>query len=268
MTLEAPAPPGLEDPWLVSTITVPGERGGPPGMANGGWVSGTVAGHLAGVGGGPVEVTLRAPTPLDTPVTLRVGEGVAELTDGDTLLVSARRSPGVVRAPEPVSWTEARAASARFTGHHEHPFPRCFVCGIERAPGDGLRLFPGAVASGAARLRARSGGPGPGAGRMACVLAPAAAHAGPHGRLSPAAVWAALDCPTAWVNMQPGAVALLGRLRAEVRGTLHPGEEYLVVAESAGTDGRKAYGRAGIYGRDGRLLAASEAIWISVDPRG
>ena len=27
-------------------------------------------------------------------------------------------------------------------------------------------------------------------------------------------------------------------------------------------------GRAGIYGRDGRLLAASEAIWISVDPPG
>ena len=248
LTLAAPVPPGLEDPWLISTITVPGERGGPPGMANGGWVSGTVAGHLAGTGGGPVEVTLRAPTPLDTPLTLRVGEGVATLIDGDTVLVSARLSPGVVRAPAPVSWTEARAASARFPGHHEHPFPGCFVCGTERAAGDGLRVFPGPVA-----------------GRMACVLAPAAAHAGPHGRLSPAAVWAVLDCPTAWVNMRPGAVALLGRLRAEVRGPLHPGEEYLVVAESAGTEGRKAYGRAGIYGRDGRLLAASEAIWISVD---
>jgi hypothetical protein len=257
VTLAAPVPPGLEDPWLVSTVMVPGERCGPPGLANGGWVSGTLAGHLAGAGGGPVEVTLRAPTPLDTPVTVRVGEGVAELTDGDTLLVSARRSPGMVRAPTPVSWTEARAASARFTGFHQHPFPGCFVCGTERAVGDGLRLFPGAVA----------GGPGPGAGRMACVLAPAAAHAGPHGRLSPAAVWAALDCPTAWVNMRPGAVALLGRLRAEIRGPLHPGEEYLVVAESAGTEGRKAYGRAGIYGRDGRLLAASEAVWISVDPR-
>ena len=258
MTLAGPAL-DLEDPWLVSTVTVPGERGGPPGMANGGWVSGTVAGHLAGAGGGPVAVTLRAPTPLDTPVTLRVGEGVAELTDGDTLLVSALRSPGVIRAPEPVCWTDARAASARFTGHHEHPFPRCFVCGTERAAGDGLRLFPGVV----------PGGAGPGVGcRMACVLAPAAAHAGPHGRLSPAAVWAALDCPTAWVNMRPGAVALLGRLRAEVRGPLYPGEEYLVVAESAGTEGRKAYGRAGIYGRDGRLLAASEAIWINVDPAG
>ena len=40
------------------------------------------------------------------------------------------------------------------------------------------------------------------------------------------------------------------------------------MAESAGTEGRKAYGRAGIYGRDGRLLAASDAVWISVDPAG
>jgi hypothetical protein len=79
-------------------------------------------------------------------------------------------------------------------------------------------------------------------------------------------VWAALDCPTAWVNMTPGAVALLGRLRAEVRGELHPGRSYLVVAESAGREGRKAYGRAGIYDRDGRLLAASEATWISIAP--
>ena len=244
----------LDEPWLATSLTFPADRCGPPGMANGGWVSGTVAGHLAGVGGGPVEVTLRAPTPLDTPVDLRVGEGEARLSLGDTVLVTARRSPGVVRAPAPVPWAEARVAASRFAGHHDHPFPGCFVCGTERAAGDGLRLFPGPVAGGS--------------GDIACVFVPGDTIAGPHGRLAPAAVWAALDCPTAWVDMRPGGAALLGRLRAEMRAPLVPGEEYLVVATSAGTEGRKSYGRAGIYGPDGRLVAASEAIWISVDPRG
>ena len=239
----------LPDPWLATTVTVPAERCGPPGMANGGWVSGSVAGHL---GAGPIEVTLRAPTPLDTPLDLRAADDLATLSVGDQVLVSARRSPGRVRPPAPVGRADAEAAQAEFAGFHEHPFPGCFVCGTERAVGDGLRIFTGPV---------------PGVpGRAAAVFTPDEAHAGPHGRLPVAAVWAALDCPTAWVNMAPGAVALLGRLRAEVRGDLRPGESYLVVAESAGTEGRKAFGRAGIYHRDGRLLAASEATWISIVP--
>jgi hypothetical protein len=239
----------IPDPWLATTVTIPAERCGPPGMANGGWVSGSVAGHL---GAGPIEVTLRAPTPLDTPLDLRAADDLATLSAGDQLLVSARRSRGTLRAPAPVDWAAARAAEAGFVGHHDHPFPGCFVCGTERAAGDGLRIFPGPL----------PGSPG----RAAAVFTPAEAHAGRHGRLPVAAVWAALDCPTAWVNMAPGAVALLGRLRAEVRGELHPGRSYQVVAETAGREGRKAYGRAGIYGRDGRLLAASEATWISVAP--
>jgi hypothetical protein len=239
----------MPDPWLATTITIPAGRCGPPGMANGGWVSGSVAGHL---GAGPIEVTLRAPTPLDTPLDLGAADDVATLSVDDELLVSARRSPGTVRAPAPVDWHLAAAAEAGFAGHHDHPFPGCFVCGTERAVGEGLRIFPGPL-------------PGTPA-RAAAVFTPAEAHAGPHGRLPAAAVWAALDCPTAWVNMAPGAVALLGRLRAEVRGELHPGRSYQVVAESAGQEGRKAYGRAGIYDRDGRLLAASEATWISVAP--
>ena len=32
---------------------------------------------------------------------------------------------------------------ARYVGHRRHNFPSCFVCGPERAPGDGLRDFPG-----------------------------------------------------------------------------------------------------------------------------
>jgi hypothetical protein len=239
----------VADPQLATTVSVPDARRGPPGMGNGGWVCGTVAAHL---GAGPVEVTLRAPTPLDTPLELRVADDHASLSQGEGLLATARRSPGRLQAPAPVDWDEAVAAESGFVGHHDHPFPGCFVCGTGRAVGDGLRIFPGPVASDP--------------GRMAAVFSPLDADAGPQGHVTPAAVWAALDCPTAWVNMAPGSVALLGRLRAEVHGELFPGREYLVVAESGGAEGRKAVGRAGIYDRDGHLLAASEAIWISPRP--
>jgi hypothetical protein len=240
-------------------LPFPAERCGPPGMANGGWVSGSVAGHLAAAAGpGAVEVTLRAPTPLGIPLDLRVGDDLVVLRDGERVLVEARPSSVPVAAPPPVSPAVARAAGERFHGHHEHPFPGCFVCGIDRA--DGLRVFPGPVDP-----PATPASPGGDPVTVAATFSPSAALAGADGTLPAAAVWAALDCPTAWVNMRPGAVALLGRLRAQVHGRLHAGEHYQVVAQSAGVDGRKAYGRAAVYAPDGVLVGASEATWISVD---
>jgi hypothetical protein len=237
-------------------LPFPEDRCGPPGMVNGGWVSGSVAGHLAAAATGPVEVTLRAPTPLGTPLDLDVRDDLAVLRDGERVLVEARPSPGQVQAPPPVAWAAARTAAERFPGHTEHPFPRCFVCGTERAAGDGLRVFPGPARG------SSHGGPA----TVAALFTPAAAHAGAGGLLPAHAVWAALDCPTAWVNMRPGAVALLGRLRVQVHGRLHAGEHYQVVAQSAGLDGRKAYGRAAVYDRGGQCIGASEATWISITP--
>ena len=236
----------IPDPDLATSVTIPAELCGPPGAANGGWVCGTVAGHL---GPGPVDVTLRAPTPLDTMLDLRAADDQATLSLGDDVLVAARRSPGAVAAPGLVDWADARAAEAGFVGHRTHAFPGCFTCGTERAVGDGLRIFPGPVAGAD--------------GRVATVFTPQDVHAGPHGRLPVAAVWAALDCPTFWASHPQGGVALLGRLRAEVRGDAQPGEAYLVVAEPGGRDGRKTFGRSAIYRRDGHLLAAAEAVWVS-----
>lgn len=232
---------------VEQTVAIPATRCGPPGVANGGWVSGVVAEPL---GDGPVEVTLHAPTPLETGLDLRMSGDGATLSRDGQVLVTAQRSPGTVHAPAPLAWSDAWDAEADFAGHRSHPFPGCFACGTDRKVGDGLRIFPGPVA----------GEPG----RVAGVFTPGPAHAGPDGRLPSAAVWAALDCPTAWVNMDEGDAFLLGRLRAEIRGVLWVGRSYVVVAESDGTEGRKAFGRAALYDRGGRLLAASEATWIRV----
>jgi hypothetical protein len=66
---------------VTETTIVPERFCGPPGMANGGWISGLAASFLTGTG--PVEVTLRAPTPLETDVSgwvhLRPGGGAALL---------------------------------------------------------------------------------------------------------------------------------------------------------------------------------------------
>jgi hypothetical protein len=243
---DASRDPVIPEPWLTTTFTVPAARCGPPGTANGGWVSGALAGHL---GSGPAVVTLHRPTPLDVPLEVRAADDDATLSHDGRVLAHARRSPLGVRAPAPVAWDIAVGAERHFAGHHDHPFPGCFVCGTDRAPGDGLRIFPGPLAD--------TGG------RVAAVFTPGPAHAGPRGDLPRAAVWAALDCPTAWVNMAPGEVMLLGRLQVEVHGDLVAGTPYVVVAESDGRDGRKSYGRAGIYHRDGSLLAASRATWIT-----
>ena len=94
-----------------------------------------------------------------------------------------RRSPGTR------PWRPART----FAGHHEHPFPGCFVCGTDRGDGDGLRLFAGPVA----------GLPG----TVAAAYTPHPAHTHDGRRLPPAAVWA---CSTA---RAPGSPTAPGRSR-------------------------------------------------------
>ena len=237
----------VADPWLRTTVCFPAGRCGPPGMVNGGWVSGSVAGHL---GTGPVEVLLRNPTPLDSPLELRAADDHAVLMDDTTVLVAARRVSVPPSPPPPVTPTEARAAEAHFAGHHDHPFPGCFVCGTERADGDGLRLFTGPV----------PGRPGAVAG----VFVPRAGHGASDGRIPSATVWAALDCPTAWPHMRPGAAALLGRLRGQVFSGLVVDQPYVVVGEASGEDGRKLYSRSAVYDGSGGLVGAAEAIWISI----
>ena len=47
-----------------------------------------------------------------------------------------------------VGTTRSRRRPDRYAGADDHPFPGCFVCGPDRAEGDGLRLFPGGLGPG------------------------------------------------------------------------------------------------------------------------
>ncbi|MEU1586318.1 hypothetical protein [Micromonospora sp. NPDC005710] len=206
---------------------------GPAGSGNGGWSAGTFAAEAGG--GGPVEVTLRRPPPLDTELTLVDGE----VRDPTGELVAEVRPADVVDAVvPPVDLGTAVAAAASYPGLVEHPFPGCYVCGPDRA--DGLRIFPGRLPDG------RTAAP---------FRAPA--------QVGGATVWAALDCPGGWAVLAPGRPYLLGRIAAVVAALPTPGDECVVTGALLRVEGRKALVHTSLYGPDGSLLGAARATWIA-----
>ena len=137
---------------VVRTIVIDSRYSGPPGLGNGGYV----AGMVAGVVGSEATVTLRAPIPLDAPLELagdvdgaRSRDGRqrilrrAELRQDGTLLAEAvTDAPDLLPPPAPDRAT-ALVATSRYTGRPPNPYQECFVCGSARAPGSGLRVFAG-----------------------------------------------------------------------------------------------------------------------------
>jgi hypothetical protein len=93
---------------------------------------------------GPAEVTLRAPTPVETELRLEWTPDAARLLQGTRLLAEARRA-GVPEAPLPVPFDVAVEASRHYPGLVRHHFPGCLVCGSQRVPADGIRIWAGPV---------------------------------------------------------------------------------------------------------------------------
>jgi hypothetical protein len=230
------------------TVTFPAAVVGPAGMANGGWLAGSLARFLPS---GSTMVTLRAPAPLDHPLGLTWDGTTLRLRDGEVVVAEAERKGTVWLPPARIDRDDARRAEARFPGLHEHPFPTCFVCGTDRGD-DALNLRPGPVV----------GRPG----TVACTWTPSAALAAVDGLVDERAVWAALDCPTGWAHFQPGGVAVLGRITGQVLQRPQPGEPCVVSARRAVREGRKLWATSAVYRADGSLAGAAAATWI--DMRG
>jgi hypothetical protein len=219
-------------------MEIPARFNGPPGSGNGGWSAGAFAVAAgADADGRPFEVTLRVPPPLATPLDMAGGR----VTDGAALVaeVAPVGDAGVGVPPVPLS--EAVAAAGAYPGFTDHPFPTCYVCGPERAEGDGLRIFPGRVADG------RTAAPWtvPGDVRVETM-------------------WAALDCPGGWSVLHPGRVYVLGRIAVAVRALPPPGAICVVVGAVEATAGRKAVVYSSVYGPGGARLATARATWVAM----
>lgn len=236
----------------AETITIDRRFCGPPVSGNGGWTAGAVAELLDG----SAEVTLRRPPPLDTPMTVaRPTADTVVVSTADGIVAEARATDRVPDVAVPlVSNDDASTAGEAFLGAiGDHPFPTCFVCGPDRTPGDGLRLFPGPVA----------GRPGIVAG----TWTPAPSLAGRDGALDRRAVWAALDCPGGLAHMLAERPCVLGRIAVGLRTLPEIGTRYTVIGWSDPPDGRKLPAHTAIVDRDdGTVLAVASSTWIEVDP--
>jgi hypothetical protein len=217
---------------------------GPAESGNGGYTCGLVAAEV----GEPAEVTLRRPPPLGRPLRLEHQGDTVVLLDGDELIAEGRRAEVELDLPEPVSYEQAVDAVPRYAGFEHHPFPTCFVCGPDRGPGDGLRIFAGAV---------------PGRDLVAAPWVPDAAFADSDGLVRHEFVWAALDCPGGFAVGFSGTGPLLGRFTAEVRAPVRAGERYVVTGWPLGEDGRKLYAGTALTSAAGELCGLGRAVWIT-----
>jgi hypothetical protein len=224
---------------------------GPRLSGNGGYVGGVLAGRFD-PRGSAVEITLRAPIPIEAPLTLVHDTGGALLLrDGPTLLCEARFGSvdHLVPPPTPDDWREVMRRGETGGSYPDSDFHTCIVCGRGRAVGDGLRVLGAA-------------GPRPGQS-LSCYL-PHAAHADDAGRIRPEFVWGALDCPGAWAAQDPDdrRPALTGRMTARVFDRPRVGERCAVVGWRLGAEGRKLYSGTALYTEQGKLCALAHCTWI------
>jgi hypothetical protein len=235
----------------VTSLTVATRFCGPPGTANGGWLSGRLA---AEVDAPVVAVRLRRPTPLERPLQVRRDGAAVDLLDGGELLARAEPAELDLEVPAPPSVADAVAAAAARPPRTEHPFPSCFGCGPLRRPGDAV----------AAVLGPLPGRPDVWAG----IWRPTAELPSSDGVAASETVWAALDCPS-FQPVQPddGVPHVLGTLVARQERPVRLDTDHVLLAWALGRDGRRATSASAIIGPDGEVCARARAIWFTV-PRG
>ena len=240
----------------VTELIVPRRFCGPPDSGNGGWTAGALATTLARepadhVDGWPtIEVSLRQPPPLDTPLDVVAGpDDTATATFGGAVIATARlrarRHPdrggrgrprrraggrgGVRRTRVPpvphVLRLRHRARGGRRAAH----LPR------SRGPDDA-----GGTVTGERRPRGRDLDAAP--QRRARTSTPTSTTTP---RASVAATWAALDCVGGWAGDLTERLMVLGRMTTRIDTLPVIGEEHVVVGV-----GRRRRGPQDLHRRD------------------
>lgn len=238
---------------MPDTVTIPVRFRGPPESANGGYACGLFAGLLEG----DVETTLRAPPPLERPLTVSVeGDGVV-VADGDTRVAEVRPAVIEFEVPVPPTLEDARAAVSGWPSAEEHFFPTCFTCGPARDEGDGMRIFPGSTSDEKFN---------------AAPWIPPVSVADADGLVREAVMWAAMDCPGMAAGMSAHdrevgerRVAMLGRMAARVDRRAKAEETYAVFGWPLGRDGRKLYSASAVVDGAGSVLSVARLTSIALE---
>lgn len=230
-------------------IFIPQRFNGPPDTGNGGYVAGLIAAELRKSGvNGPVEVSLRAPPPLETPLDLHFVEGACECRHADSVVVTAKPAGALPGIPAPPSFEIAAKGRDHFPPVEDHAFPGCFVCGPARTQ-DGLCIFTG-------RPHGFDG--------VTDVWTPDADYADEVGLVREEVLWAALDCPGAFAVGFRERPMVLGRIKGQVTRRPEAGTPLIVAAWHLYDDGRKHGAASALFTADGELLAQTEQLWIEL----
>ena len=226
-------------------VLIPRRFNGPPASANGGYTCGLIARYV----GGPAEVSLRSPPPLDTALELVRTDGRVELRHRDVLVAEGRPAdPPDVEPPVRPTVADAREALRRHPWlDRRHPFSQCYVCGADRHDGLGLHFgdLRGHPDMTAALLVADETVPHDAAG------------------VTPEIAWGALDCPSyvpaLWHADFP---SMLAWMHAEVLEPIPVGEPVVATGWHVSAEGRKHFTASALLAADGHLLARATHLWI------
>ena len=226
---------------------------GPPDSANGGYACGMLARHFTG----PARVRLQNPPPLETGLKVLGDAHQVRMYHGELQIAEGIPADALnAQVPGAVDYDVAADATRAFPWFTGHPFSKCFVCGPDRHPGDGLCIFPGAV---------------PGRNIVAAPWIPDYSVCDDSGNVFAEVMWAALDCPS-WFGLlafENGVRwALLGQLTAQVLRRPAADEKCVAMGWSRGRDGRKLFGGSALFTSEGELLGHSEAIWVELKNQG
>src|SRR5256714_10247343 len=149
----------------MKTLTIAARFCGPASSSNGGYFAGLVATLASRT----LAVRLLKPPPLDPELAVReLADGALQVVQGEEPIGEARPALLELDVPPAPDYLEAVEASRRYAGFRYHRFPSCFVCGVRRGRGGGLRLFarPLPQPGGGARPR----GPAASLGLGACQV--------------------------------------------------------------------------------------------------
>jgi hypothetical protein len=245
------------------TISIPERFRGPPNSANGGYATGAFGRLLdesfGTTPGRAVEVTLRAPVPLDRELTYGMHDAVLVVRDGETLIAEVRRTELELEVPAPPSWERARSLRDRSPSLivGKHPWlgetrvgfhPVCFCCGAELTPELGLRVFAAPV---------------PELAQVAAAWSGESVFAAASGELPPEVVCTSLDCPGQFAWLAQGTrTGLLGRLSVRIDRPIRAGEPCVVIGWTLGNEGKKFYAGTALFDASGALCACAKAVWI------
>ena len=221
---------------------------GPSTSANGGYFAGRVAALAPHI----VTVRLMVPPPLETELSVvESQDGRIEVRHGDILIGEAIPATLDLQTPPPPTYVEAVEASCNYVGFVDHRFPTCFVCGINRSEGDGLRIYAGAV---------------PGSNIVAAPWTPDSSLDSGDGTIRPEFLSAALDCPGYYAVTPDRRIMLLAQFTAQWDRAVRVGEKCTVIGWGLGSSGRKHEAGTALYNSEGELCGRARALWI--EPRG